>query len=118
MEAPSLFRSKEGVYFLLFSSSCYDELLYDLKYATADKVTRPYSKAPRPLLKTGDTVADLHGPGSGHTSIHGDKSVFHAFLDGKINANQRGMHAAETFANGDDHFAGLNLERERSCTRI
>ena len=62
VEAPSLVRSDEGIYFLFFSSGCTRTPSYDLKYAWAHNVTGPYTRARSPLLKTG--TWDLLAPGS------------------------------------------------------
>ena len=62
VEAPSLHRSDEGVYFLFFSSNCYSSPQYATSYATASSVKGPYTKASRPLLVTGDGP-DVVGPG-------------------------------------------------------
>jgi hypothetical protein len=79
IEAPSLHRSDEGIYFLFFSSNCFTTPLYDTSYATATNIAGPYTKTNRPLLITGDGP-DLVGPG-GLDIIHGGTSVlFHGHL--------------------------------------
>ncbi|TKA67227.1 hypothetical protein B0A49_08028 [Cryomyces minteri] len=62
VEAPQLVRSAEGVYFLFFSSGCTRAPSYDVKYATAMKITGPSTRAESELLRTGDW--DLQAPGS------------------------------------------------------
>lgn len=62
VEAPALARSDDGRYFLFFSSGCTRAPTYDLKYAYADNITGPYTRARYPLLKTGDW--GLVAPGS------------------------------------------------------
>lgn len=62
VEAPSLHRSEEGVYFLFFASNCYSSPYYATSYATSRDVRGPYTKASRPLLITGDGP-DVVGPG-------------------------------------------------------
>ncbi|KAM0710258.1 hypothetical protein Q7P35_002620 [Cladosporium inversicolor] len=87
VEAPELVRSHEGVYFLFFSSGCTRNPSYDLKYATADKITGPYTRASAPLLLTGDW--DLHAPGSAGVFPVGNGQwnlVFHARVQGRIRA--------------------------------
>ena len=87
VEAPELVRSHEGVYFLFFSSGCTRNPSYDLKYATADKITGPYTRASAPLLLTGDW--DLHAPGSAGLLPVGKGQwnlVFHARVHGRIRA--------------------------------
>jgi beta-xylosidase len=76
-EAPSLLRSDEGVYFLFFSTGCYDHDSYATRYVTSvDGVAGPYGER-RTLLATGDfghwgpggaDVDDVEG--SGRTVYH------------------------------------------------
>jgi hypothetical protein len=87
VEAPELVRSHEGVYFLFFSSGCTRNPSYDLKYATANNITGPYTRAKAPLLQTGDW--DLHAPGSAGLFPAGKGQwnlVFHARVEGRIRA--------------------------------
>lgn len=62
VEAPELVKSKEGVYFLFFSSGCTRAPTYDLKYAWSYNISGPYTRAALPLLSTGDW--GLLAPGS------------------------------------------------------
>lgn len=79
IEAPTLYRSEEGIYFLFYSSNCFTTPLYDVTYATATSITGPYTKAGRPLLISGDGP-DLVGPG-GLDIIHaGNMVVFHGHM--------------------------------------
>lgn len=73
IEAPAMFLSPEGVYFLFFSSNCFTTPLYDTSYATATNITGPYVRAARPLLITGDGPegVGIVGPG-GLDIIHRD----------------------------------------------
>lgn len=87
VEAPELIRSHEGIYFLFFSSGCTRNPSYDLKYATADNITGPYTRASAPLLLTGDW--GLHAPGSAGLFPAGKGQwnlVFHARVQGRIRA--------------------------------
>lgn len=90
VEAPELVRSSEGVFFLFFSSGCTRNPSYDLKYATADDIAGPYTRAGESLLQTGDW--DLHAPGSAGVFPDGKGQwnlVFHARVaaeQGKIRA--------------------------------
>lgn len=61
IEAPAMYLTTEGVYFLFFSSHCFTTPLYHTVYATATNITGPYTRAARPLLITGD--GDDHGIG-------------------------------------------------------
>ncbi|EXJ80384.1 hypothetical protein A1O1_08528 [Capronia coronata CBS 617.96] len=78
IEAPSLHRSEEGIYFLFFSSNCYTTPKYDVSYATATSIYGPYTKSGRPLLVTSD--ADLVGPGGLDIIKDGDLVVFHGHM--------------------------------------
>ncbi|TKA24252.1 hypothetical protein B0A50_06016 [Salinomyces thailandicus] len=80
IEAPALIRSHEGIYFLFYSSGCTRSPTYNVKYATADTVTGPYTRsATTPVLQSG--AWGLEAPGS--VGVHEDASggfrmVFHA----------------------------------------
>lgn len=63
IEAPAMYLSTEGIYFLFFSSNCFTTPLYHTAYATATKIEGPYWRASRPLLSTGDGSLGLVGPG-------------------------------------------------------
>ncbi len=60
VEAPTLVR-RGTQYALLYSASSYAGDQYATGYATADKITGPYRKAPQPLLSSSGT--GLIGPG-------------------------------------------------------
>lgn len=79
IEAPSLHRSPEGIYFLFFSSNCFTTPLYDTSYATAMNITGPYTKSRRPLFISGDGP-ELVGPGGMDIIKGGDMIVFHGHL--------------------------------------
>nr|POE48795.1 hypothetical protein CFP56_38891 [Quercus suber] len=87
IEAPALVRSPAGVYFLFFSAGCTRDPSYAVRYATAVRLAGPYTRAPTPLLRTGD--AGLVAPGSmavaGPTGDGNPAWVvaFHARLDGR-----------------------------------
>ena len=79
VEAPSLVRSQDGIYFLFFSSGCTRTPSYNVKYAWAHNITGPYTRARFPLLQTGDW--GLLAPGSAtvaSTSTGGFEMAFHA----------------------------------------
>ncbi|EXJ79659.1 hypothetical protein A1O3_07939 [Capronia epimyces CBS 606.96] len=78
VEAPSLHRSEEGIYFLFFSSNCYTTPKYDVSYATATDINGPYTKSGRPLLVTND--ANLVGPGGLDIIKGGGMVVFHGHM--------------------------------------
>ncbi|KZP11424.1 glycoside hydrolase family 43 protein [Athelia psychrophila] len=75
IEAPDLVLV-DGVYFLFFSSNCYNTDLYDISYATASSVTGPYTKATGPFKVTGDN--GLTAPGGFSSLPGGGLAVFHA----------------------------------------
>ncbi len=60
VEAPTLVR-EGSTYALLYSANAYSGDKYATGYATADKITGPYRKAPQPLLSTSGT--GIIGPG-------------------------------------------------------
>ncbi|KAL1971023.1 hypothetical protein VTN77DRAFT_2857 [Rasamsonia byssochlamydoides] len=76
VEAPRIIRTKEGIYFLTFSSHCDTSPQYNVKYATSTSVKGPYERAPTPLLQTGDY--NLVSPGGASLARDGTKIVFHA----------------------------------------
>ncbi|KAH7910531.1 glycoside hydrolase family 43 protein [Hygrophoropsis aurantiaca] len=78
IEAPALILH-EGTYVLFFSSNCYNTNLYDISYATASSISGPYTKAPSPLLVTGDD--GLTAPGGATPRSDGTFMVFHATVD-------------------------------------
>lgn len=94
IEAPSLHRSSEGIYFLFFSSNCFTTPKYDVSYATATNIYGPYTKSSRPLLVTSD--ADLTGPGGLDIIKDGDLIVFHGHMT--INNDPNLKKQAETIA--------------------
>ena len=77
IEAPSLVKSN-GVYFLFFSSNCYNGPSYDTSYATATDIAGPYTKSSAPLLTTGGDGGRLNSPGGTTVSKDGTKILFHA----------------------------------------
>ncbi|RMZ78457.1 hypothetical protein DV737_g3904, partial [Chaetothyriales sp. CBS 132003] len=79
VEAPTLYRSDEGIYFLFFSSNCFTTPLYDVAYATALNITGPYTRAGRPLLISGDGP-NLVGPGGLDIIENGNVVVFHGHM--------------------------------------
>jgi beta-xylosidase len=98
IEAPSLYRSHEGIYFLFFSSNCFTGPLYDTSYATASNITGPYTKSARPLFITGDGP-NLIGPGGMDIIKGGGMIVFHSHL------------LPSTVGNGKDRKKNFNMIR-------
>ncbi|OJI81970.1 hypothetical protein ABZX51_001759 [Aspergillus tubingensis] len=77
VEAPDIIRTDRGIYYLFFSSHCYTSSKYSVKYAWSTSLKGPYTRAERPLFRTGDF--GLKSPGGATASIDGSKIVFHAF---------------------------------------
>jgi beta-xylosidase len=75
VEAPSLIL-RDGIYYLFFSSHCFTSPEYDVRYATSESLTGPYTKAEGALLITGDWGLDA--PGGATVSDDGDMIMFHA----------------------------------------
>ena len=94
VEAPSIYQSAEGIYFLFFSSGCYTSPSYDIKYATATEIAGPYTKASKPLLKSGDGP-NLNGPGGASVSADGKVMIFHATLNPRGRPLYRGIFTAK-----------------------
>lgn len=81
IEAPSLVRSRDGLYVLFFSSNCFNTELYDTSYATASSVVGPYQKSSAPLLLSGNPTpprGKLRSPGGADVSTDGTKLLFHS----------------------------------------
>ena len=79
IEAPTLARSEEGIYFLFFSSNCFTTPMYDTSFATATNIYGPYTKSGRPLLISGDGP-DLVGPGGLDIVTDGQMVLFHGHM--------------------------------------
>ena len=76
IEAPSLAKSSEGVYFLSFSSNCYNGPLYDISYATSTTgIQGPYTKSNEALLLPSDKMLS---PGGATLAQDLSRMVFHA----------------------------------------
>jgi len=106
IEAPSLHRSDEGIYFLFYSSNCFAGPMYDTGYATATSISGPYTKSQRPLFLTGDGP-NLLAPGGTDIILGGGKIVFHGDMRGPSEGLPqggdkliRGMYTAEPTFSG------------------
>ena len=102
IEAPSLHRTDEGIYFLFFSSNCFSGPLYDTSYATATSIYGPYRKSDLPLFITGDGP-DMRGPGGSDIVKDGSRVVLHGHLDestGYVGYTPRGMYTARLTFSG------------------
>ncbi|KAJ9196084.1 CAZyme family GH43 [Paecilomyces variotii] len=88
VEAPAIVRTEQGMYYLFFSSNCYNNPAYNVKFAWSQSLKGPYTRASRPLLQTDDY--GLRSPGGADVSSDGKKMVFHAYCS----ATDRCMYAA------------------------
>lgn len=66
IEAPELTRRPDGTYVLFFSSHCFQDPKYNIKYAWSTSIQGPYQRAAEPLLQTGDF--GLSAPGGPTTA--------------------------------------------------
>lgn len=97
LEAPSLVLHGD-TYFLFYSTHCFTDPKYDVRYATSKSITGPYKKqgsAQNPLLNGPNS--GLTSPGGATVCGCGDRMVFHAFCE----KDQRCMYAADLRINGD-----------------
>ena len=79
VEAPSMARSRDGTYFLFFSSNCWDSTEYDVTWATAPALAGPYTKR-GPLYVHG--THGLQSPGGMDIDQDGTHMAFHANFRG------------------------------------
>lgn len=77
VEAPDLVLVS-GIYYLFFSSNCFNGAEYDTSYATASAVGGPYTKASSPLLVSGGDGGALNSPGGATVGPAGGQMVFHS----------------------------------------
>ncbi|KAI9830562.1 MAG: hypothetical protein M1826_004588 [Phylliscum demangeonii] len=106
IEAPSLGRSPDGVYFLFFSSNAWNTDLYDISYATATDLHGPYTKSSTPLLTSGQ-IAGVSGPGGARVTPDLARVAFHAQLNGHDVNDGRSMWTSDLHVRG--HSAMLHL---------
>ncbi|KAM0336067.1 hypothetical protein ACHAPQ_004556 [Fusarium lateritium] len=89
VEAPNVVRLGNGKYVLFFSSHDFRDPLYNVKYAYADKLSGPYTRAPEPLIAAPDFGLDA--PGGATSNEAGDTLVFHGWCPD--NKNVRCMYS-------------------------
>lgn len=94
VEAPNLI-FHDGTYFLFYSTHCYTDPKYDVRFATATSITGPYTKTNTQLFKTGDF--GLTSPGGGTVCGYGDRMLLHSFCE----TNVRCMYAADISISGN-----------------
>ncbi|PYH38201.1 glycoside hydrolase family 43 protein [Aspergillus neoniger CBS 115656] len=95
VEAPNLILHGD-TYFLFYSTHCYTDEKYDVRWATATEITGPYTKTGKQLVKSGDW--GLVSPGGGTVCGCGDRMLFHGFC--KEGDSRRCMYAAEVRIQG------------------
>jgi beta-xylosidase len=93
VEAPSLVRSDDGTYLLFYSTHCFTDVKYDVRYATASSVTGPYAKTGNSLLASN---GELYGPGGATVQDNGNV-LFHGWCNGNT---VRCMYAAHLGIDG------------------
>jgi beta-xylosidase len=89
VEAPVLARSDEGVYFLFYSSGCTFDPSYNVKYATSNSITGPYTRASEPLLQTGSW--GLLAPGS--PTVWKNENKWHIAFHARLYTDLGGIRA-------------------------
>ncbi|KAF4956132.1 hypothetical protein FSARC_11662 [Fusarium sarcochroum] len=91
VEAPNIVKLGNGKYVLFHSSHHFQDPLYNVKYAYADKLEGPYTRAPEPLITAPDF--GLKAPGGATSNVEGNTLVFHGWCPD--NDNIRCMYAVE-----------------------
>ncbi|RHZ60464.1 glycoside hydrolase family 43 protein [Aspergillus thermomutatus] len=94
VEAPNLILHGD-TYFLFYSTHCFTDTKYDVRWATSKSITGPYVKTGQKLFQTGDY--GLTSPGGGTVCGCGDKMLFHGFCE----SNKRCTYAANIAIYGD-----------------
>ncbi|KAK6428258.1 hypothetical protein LTR95_015600 [Oleoguttula sp. CCFEE 5521] len=92
IEAPSL-THVNGIWILYFSGNCFTGSNYNVNYATSSSITGPYTRAARPLFKSGDF--GLSGPGGADIDRYGVNMLFHANY-----GSGRALYQAQVSVNG------------------
>lgn len=78
VEAPSLV-FHQGTYFLFYSTHCFTDTAYDVRYATSSSITGPYTKNNLEFVKTGDS--GLNSPGGATVCGCGDRIILHGWCN-------------------------------------
>jgi len=73
--------SSSGTYIIFYSSRCFTQTPYNIRYATSSSATGPYTKQGTPFLQTGSTAANLYIPGGFDVTKDGQRAVFHGDLN-------------------------------------
>lgn len=94
VEAPNLVLHGD-TYFLFYSTHCFTDPKYDVRWATSKSVTGPFEKKGVKLLQGGN---GLTSPGGGTVCGCGDRMLFHAFCG----ENKRCTYAADVLIEGEN----------------
>jgi len=99
VEAPNLILQGD-TYFLFYSSYCFTDPQYSVKYATASSITGPYTRSGVQLVQTGQY--GLTSPGGATVCGCGEGMVFHGFCGDVAAQNERCMYAANVIVSGSN----------------
>ena len=92
IEAPSLIKSQEGIYFLFFSHGCYTDNSYGTSYVTSTNIQGPYGDR-NLLIQTGDY--GYYAPGGADVTLEAPwQMVFHSSKSSGTIANGRVLNTA------------------------
>jgi beta-xylosidase len=97
VEAPNLIKTEEGSYALFYSSWCYTDTRYDVKYVLSKSVEGPYKRTRSPSLVETSNFG-LTSPGGATSIVGGGLMVFHANCD--VEAGARCMYTANFTVTG------------------
>ncbi|KAJ6086579.1 hypothetical protein N7467_005493 [Penicillium canescens] len=95
VEAPNLILHGD-TYFLFYSTHCFTDPKYDMRWATASSITGPYTKTNVPLINAQNS--GLLSPGGGNVCGCGDRMLFHGFCTEA--RTDRCMYVADVTLNG------------------
>lgn len=91
VEAPNIIGTSDGHYILFYSSHCFNDPAYDVKYAVATSITGPYTRQGQ-LIAGGDF--GLTSPGGATATPGGDVLLFHADCAGTTDGS-RCLHTVD-----------------------
>lgn len=92
IEAPNIIGTPDGYYVLFYSSYCFTDPQYDVKYATSKSVSGPYTRKGE-ILATGSF--GLNSPGGATATPQGDVLLFHANCSSPNTGGLRCMHTID-----------------------
>lgn len=94
VEAPTLWKH-EGRYFLFYSANNYAGLNYATGVASADAITGPYTKMPKPLLSSDLKTGAAFGPGGQDVVLDKDQETWLLYHSWDTTITYRGMQIDE-----------------------